>query len=97
MQELKAPEEAGDLAEFMIWADSARRLKVLANCDTPKDALAARKLGAQGIGLVRTEHMFFSSPERLAAVRRMIISVDVPGAKNASDALSDVQVRFCAL
>lgn len=54
------------------WVDKARTLGVLTNCDTPGDAKIARRNGAEGIGLVRTEHMFFASPERIAAVRRMI-------------------------
>ena len=51
-----------------------RRLKVMANADTPVDAAEARKFGAEGIGLCRTEHMFFASEARIAAVRRMIVA-----------------------
>mmetsp|Transcript_3551 Transcript_3551/g.7208 ORF Transcript_3551/g.7208 Transcript_3551/m.7208 type:complete len:907 (-) Transcript_3551:884-3604(-) len=76
-QPTKKPELSGQLAEFMSWADSARRMKVLTNCDTPEDAEVARKNGAQGIGLVRTEHMFFASPERIAAVRKMIAAEEL--------------------
>lgn len=76
-QPTKVPELAGDLSLFMSWVDAARRMKVLTNCDTPQDALVARKNGAQGIGLVRTEHMFFSSPERIAAVRSMIAAEEL--------------------
>lgn len=76
-QPTKEPEVAGLLAEFMDWADSERRLKVLTNCDTPEDALVARKNGAQGIGLVRTEHMFFATAERISAVRRMIAAEEL--------------------
>lgn len=76
-QPTKEPKVAGLLAEFMEWADEHRRLKVLTNCDTPEDALVARKNGAQGIGLIRTEHMFFATPERIAAVRRMIAAEEL--------------------
>jgi pyruvate,orthophosphate dikinase len=66
-------EVAGELAEFMAWADEFRRLKVRANADVPRDAKAARAFGAQGIGLCRTEHMFFAE-ERLPWVVEMIMS-----------------------
>uniref|UniRef100_A0A7S1XU87 Pyruvate, phosphate dikinase n=1 Tax=Phaeomonas parva TaxID=124430 RepID=A0A7S1XU87_9STRA len=72
-QDLKDAELTGSLARFMGWADNTRRLRVLANADTPEDAAVARKNGAQGIGLVRTEHMFFDEA-RLASVRRMILA-----------------------
>ena len=65
------PTISGDFETFMGWADSVRTLGVRANADTPKDALQARKFGAEGIGLVRTEHMFFEE-ERIFAVRQMI-------------------------
>ncbi len=61
-----------DFAELMVWVDEARRLKVRTNADTPFDAEVARKFGAEGIGLCRTEHMFFD-PERILAVREMIL------------------------
>jgi pyruvate,orthophosphate dikinase len=73
----EAPELAGDLEEFMSWADAHRELGVLANADTPADAAAARRNGAEGIGLVRTEHMYFSTPERIAAMRRMIAAQEL--------------------
>ena len=73
----RAPELAGDLEEFMSWADEHRELGVLANADTPADAATARKNGAQGIGLVRTEHMYFSTPERIAAMRKMIAAEEL--------------------
>ena len=66
-----APEISGDFETFMGWADSVRRLKVRTNADTPKDAIQARKFGAEGIGLCRTEHMFFEE-ERIFNFRRMI-------------------------
>ena len=61
----------------MAWVDKYRKLGVLTNADTPEDSKIARDNGAQGIGLVRTEHMFFSSPERIAAVRRMIAAMEL--------------------
>ncbi len=64
---------SGDFDRLMKWADNARTLKVRTNADTPKDALQAREFGAEGIGLVRTEHMFFES-DRIKAMREMIIS-----------------------
>lgn len=68
---------AGNLSTFMAWVDKYRILGVLTNADTPEDAKVARDNGAEGIGLVRTEHMFFSSPERIAAVRRMIAAMEL--------------------
>ncbi len=65
------PEISGDFETFMNWADSVRRLKVRTNADTPRDAKQARKFGAEGIGLCRTEHMFFEE-ERIFNFRRMI-------------------------
>ncbi|GFR52346.1 hypothetical protein Agub_g14892 [Astrephomene gubernaculifera] len=73
-QPLAPPELAGDLGRFMAWVDARRRLGVLTNADTPEDAEEARKFGAEGIGLCRTEHMFFASEERIATVRRMIVA-----------------------
>jgi len=70
------PELSGDLAKFMGWVDQYRQMKVLTNADTPEDAATARKNGAEGIGLVRTEHMFFGAGARLKAVRRMIVAQD---------------------
>jgi pyruvate,orthophosphate dikinase len=67
------PELSGEFAEFMSWADQTRRLKVRANADQPKDAATALKFGAQGIGLCRTEHMFFA-PERVPLVQEMILA-----------------------
>ncbi len=64
---------AGEFGRIMAWADSFRKLKVRTNADTPTDARKARELGAEGIGLCRTEHMFFD-PERIAAFREMICS-----------------------
>ena len=67
------PELAGEFATLMQWADETRKLQVRANAETPKDAAQARKFGAQGIGLVRTEHMFFD-PKRILSVRKMIVA-----------------------
>ena len=66
-------EVTGNFAKFMEWADKYRQMEVRTNADTPKDAKQAYKFGAQGIGLCRTEHMFFA-PERIAAIREMIVS-----------------------
>lgn len=67
------PELSGEFAEFMSWADKFRKLKVRANADTPGDATKAIKFGAEGIGLCRTEHMFFAK-ERLPIVQEMILA-----------------------
>jgi pyruvate,orthophosphate dikinase len=72
--ELAPPTISGDLGVFMSWVDRERQLKVLANADTPEDAATARENGAEGIGLVRTEHMFFASSDRIETVRRMIMA-----------------------
>jgi pyruvate, orthophosphate dikinase len=73
--ETTQPELSGAFKEFLAWADDRRRLGVRANADTPHDATKAREFGAEGIGLVRTEHMFFA-PERIAIVREMIMASD---------------------
>jgi pyruvate,orthophosphate dikinase len=67
------PEMTGDFAVLMDWADKIRTLKIRANADTPKDAAQAIKFGAEGIGLCRTEHMFFE-PDRIPAMREMIVA-----------------------
>jgi len=71
-----APELGDDFQELMSWADSVRRLRVRTNADTPADAAVARRFGAEGIGLCRTEHMFFQA-ERILQVRRMILAETV--------------------
>jgi len=76
------PELSGDFAILMGWADSVRRLKVRANAETALDARTARQFGAEGIGLCRTEHMFFD-PDRIAAVREMILADDEAGRRAA--------------
>ena len=66
------PEISGDFSKLMSWADSFRKLKVRTNSETPKDTKTARDFGAEGIGLCRTEHMFFDE-ERILSVREMIL------------------------
>ncbi len=76
------PELSGDFGTLMTWADKVRRLKVRANAETPLDARTARGFGAEGIGLCRTEHMFFDT-DRIAAVREMILADDEQGRRKA--------------
>ncbi len=76
------PQLTGDFRTIMEWVDTYRKLGVRANADTPKDARTAREFGAEGIGLTRTEHMFFEA-DRIAAVREMILAEDVEGRKKA--------------
>jgi pyruvate,orthophosphate dikinase len=76
------PELTGEFGTFMAWTDEVKRLKVRTNADTPHDSEVARKFGAEGIGLCRTEHMFFEG-ERIDAVREMIMAEDVEGRKEA--------------
>ncbi|KAK4405625.1 Pyruvate, phosphate dikinase, chloroplastic [Sesamum angolense] len=90
-QALAPPAMTGDLEIFMSWADEIRRLKVMANADTPEDARTARNNGAQGIGLCRTEHMFFASDERIKAVRKMIMAITPEQRKAALDLLLPYQ------
>jgi len=81
----------GHLARVMRWADEIRRIKVLANADTPADAAIALVNGAEGIGLVRTEHQFFSSPERLRAMRSMVLAFDDAARTEACDRMLPFQ------
>src|SRR5690348_4981450 len=76
------PELSGDFATLMEWADEARSMGVRANADTPLDAKTARRFGAEGIGLCRTEHMFFDE-DRIIAVREMILADDAEGRRKA--------------
>ncbi|MGH7022766.1 MAG: pyruvate, phosphate dikinase [Caulobacteraceae bacterium] len=76
------PELSGDFATLMAWADERRRLKVRANAETAQDARTARQFGAEGIGLARTEHMFFEAG-RIDAVREMILADDEAGRRAA--------------
>ena len=80
----------GDFGRIMGWADKYRVLKVRTNADTPKDALKARELGAEGIGLCRTEHMFFEA-DRIAAIREMICSDTVEEREAALAKLEPMQ------
>jgi pyruvate,orthophosphate dikinase len=84
------PELSGDFGTLMGWADKVRRLKVRANAETPLDVETALQFGAEGVGLCRTEHMFFD-PERIAAVREMILADTVEGRRKALDKLLPVQ------
>lgn len=84
------PELSGEFATLMGWADGVRRMKVRANAETPLDATTARNFGAEGIGLCRTEHMFFEG-ERILAVREMILSDDEAGRRTALAKLLPMQ------
>ncbi len=84
------PELAGDFATLMEWADSYRKMRVRTNSDTPADTATAREFGAEGIGLCRTEHMFFEG-ERIIAVRQMILAEDLSGRKAALEKLLPMQ------
>ena len=81
---------SGEFARFMRWADAARRLKVRTNADNPHDAAVAVKFGAEGIGLCRTEHMFFAA-DRIPAVREMIVSTTEEARRKALDKLLPMQ------
>ncbi|HUO92475.1 MAG TPA: pyruvate, phosphate dikinase [Rhizomicrobium sp.] len=83
---MRQPELTGDFSTLMGWADQIRTLRVRANADTPDDAATARRFGAEGIGLCRTEHMFFEA-DRIVAVRQMILA----------DALEDRQAALAKL
>jgi pyruvate,orthophosphate dikinase len=84
------PELGGDFATLMTWADDVRRMKVRANAETPTDARVARSFGAEGIGLCRTEHMFFEGA-RILAVREMILAEDEAGRRRALAKLLPMQ------
>ncbi len=84
------PEMTGDFATLMGWADELRTLKVRTNADTPKDAAQAMKFGAEGIGLCRTEHMFFE-PDRIPAMREMIVARTEDQRRKALDKLLPMQ------
>jgi pyruvate,orthophosphate dikinase len=84
------PELSGDFSTIMKWADEIRTLGIRTNADTPNDARMAREFGAEGIGLCRTEHMFFSA-ERIAAVREMILANTEQGRRTALDKLLPMQ------
>ena len=84
------PEISGNFETFMGWADEIRTLKVRTNADTPKDAIQARKFGAEGIGLCRTEHMFFEE-ERIFNFRRMITAETVEAREEALEKILPYQ------
>src|SRR5574341_21357 len=84
------PKLGKDFSVLMGWVDRVRRLRVRANADTPQDAKVARGFGAEGIGLCRTEHMFFEG-DRIRAVREMILAEEVEGRQNALDKLLPMQ------
>ena len=84
------PKLSADFETLMGWADSVRKLKVRTNAETPVDAAVARKFGAEGIGLCRTEHMFFDA-QRIIAMREMIVAKDVTGRKTALAKLLPMQ------
>jgi pyruvate,orthophosphate dikinase len=88
--EMRQPELSGDFSRLMEWADAARRLKVRTNAETPTDARAARSFGAEGIGLCRTEHMFFEG-DRIIAVREMILADSQAGRQAALAKLLPMQ------
>lgn len=81
---------SGNFERFMKWADERRQLKIRTNADTPRDAAQAVRFGAEGIGLVRTEHMFFDG-DRIKAVREMIVSKTVEQRKRALEKLLPMQ------
>ncbi len=88
--ETEKPELSGDFSNFMSWVDQFRELKVRTNADTPKDTRQAIDFGAEGIGLCRTEHMFFEG-ERISVVRNMILSRNVEDRIKALDRLLPMQ------
>jgi pyruvate, orthophosphate dikinase len=88
--EMQQPELSGNFGTLMGWADAARELKVRANADTPRDAEQAREFGAEGIGLCRTEHMFFDET-RILAMREMICAEDEAGRRDALQKILPMQ------
>ena len=90
--ETQDPELSGDFAKIMELADKHTKMKVRTNADTPKDATVARNFGAEGIGLCRTEHMFFEG-DRIKAMREMILADDEAGRRKALDKLLPMQRR----
>lgn len=86
------PELTGNFGTLMSWADDVRRMRVRANAETPLDARTARKFGAEGIGLCRTEHMFFDA-NRITAVREMIVADNEEGRRKALAKLEPMQQK----
>jgi pyruvate,orthophosphate dikinase len=84
------PKFSDDFETIMEWADEVRRMRVRANAETPEDVRTARRFGAEGIGLCRTEHMFFDG-ERIVAMRQMILAGDEAGRRQALDRLLPMQ------
>jgi len=84
------PELSGDFATLMAWADKCRKIGIRANADTPQDAKVTKQFGGEGIGLTRTEHMFFEG-DRIDAVREMILANDLEGRKKALAKLLPMQ------
>ncbi len=84
------PKLGDDFTRLMAWADRVRHLRIRVNADTPADAHRGRDFGAEGIGLCRTEHMFFEG-DRLTAMREMIVAQDAPGRRRALDKLLPMQ------
>ncbi len=87
---MRQPELSGDFGKLMAWADEIRTLRIRTNADTPQDAKLARDFGAEGIGLCRTEHMFFDE-DRIIAVREMILARGEEGRRKALDKLLPMQ------
>lgn len=87
---MQQPTLSGDFGTLMAWADRGRRMKVRTNAETPQDAKVAREFGAEGIGLCRTEHMFFEG-ERIIAVREMILAANEEGRRTALAKLLPMQ------
>ena len=83
-------ELTGDFGRIMAWADSERRMRVRTNAETPEDCRTARRFGAEGVGLCRTEHMFFDA-DRIVAVREMILAKDEAGRRHALDKILPMQ------
>ena len=86
------PEISGDFKEFLEWVDEERTIEIRTNADTPKDSQIARNFGAEGIGLCRTEHMFFEG-ERINSVREMILADDEQGRKKALKKILPMQMK----
>ncbi len=87
---VEASQASPELEQLLLWADAQRRLKIRANADTPEDATRARQFGAEGIGLCRTEHMFFGD-QRLPWVRQMIMTQDIKKEQEALSHLLEMQ------
>lgn len=91
------PELSGEFLALLNWADGFRKLRIRANADTPEDTLRARRFGAEGIGLCRTEHMFFA-PDRIGAMQEMILAQNAEERKRALEKLLPMQREdFCAI